>query len=437
MKRSAYEKLKAFIIFICIVFIIGCGKDDKKPADQVTQKTEYEDESINEISSDDLTKVNTKPDDDTVQQNQVDEAPLDVEDNDKQSLNIIMVGDILLHTPVEEAAKDDETGNYDFSFIFDNTRDRINAADIAIVNQEVIIGGEALGISGYPTFNAPFEIGDALNDAGFDVVCHATNHALDRGKNGIINCLDFWRTKYPDMLITGIYDNEEDASAESIPVIEKNGIKIAILNYTYGTNGIEAPSDMPYAVSMLRKERVVAQLDKAEQIADFTIVCPHWGTEYNLGISSEQKKWTEIFREHGADAVIGTHPHVIEPLVFLEDEDTDNITNNHGNGDMPVYYSLGNFVNWTAGTGTGVANRMVGGMASINISRKDDKEVSIDDFNVESYVCHVKSGDGNVTVYSLEDYSEQMAFENEIRRQDSSFSKEYCDRLVEKVYGDQ
>ena len=179
------------------------------------------------------------------------------------------------------------------------------------------------------------------------------------------------------------------------------------------------------------------QLDKAEQIADFTIVCSHWGTEYNLGISSEQKKWTEIFREHGADAVIGTHPHVIEPLVFLEDEDTDNITNNHGNGDMPVYYSLGNFVNWTAGTGTGVANRMVGGMASINISRKDDKEVSIDDFNVESYVCHVKSGDGNVTVYSLEDYSEQMAFENEIRRQDSSFSKEYCDRLVEKVYGDQ
>ena len=437
MKRSAYEKLKAFIILICIVFIIGCGKDDKKPADQVTQKTEYEDESINEISSDDLTKVNTKPEDDTVQQNQVDEAPLDVEDNDKQSLNIIMVGDILLHTPVEEAAKDDETGNYDFSFIFDNTRDRINAADIAIVNQEVIIGGEALGISGYPTFNAPFEIGDALNDAGFDVVCHATNHALDRGKNGIINCLDFWRTKYPDMLITGIYDNEEDASAESIPVIEKNGIKIAILNYTYGTNGIEAPSDMPYAVSMLRKERVVAQLDKAEQIADFTIVCPHWGTEYNLGISSEQKKWTEIFREHGADAVIGTHPHVIEPLVFLEDEDTDNITNNHGNGDMPVYYSLGNFVNWTAGTGTGVANRMVGGMASINISRKDDKEVSIDDFNVESYVCHVKSGDGNVTVYPLIDYSEQMAFENEIRIQDSSFSKEYCDRLVEKVYGDQ
>ena len=92
-------------------------------------------------------------------------------------------------------------------------------------------------------------------------------------------------------------------------------------------------------------------------------------------------------------------------------------------------------MNWTAGTGTGVANRMVGGMASIDISRKDNGEVSIDNFSVESYVCHVMGGDGNVTVYPLEDYSEEMALENEIIRQDGSFSKEYCDRLVEKVYG--
>ncbi len=351
------------------------------------------------------------------------------------SVNIIMVGDILLHTPVEEAAKNDVTGKYDFDFIFDHSRQKISSADIAIVNQEVIIGGEELGVSGYPAFNAPYEIGDALYDAGFDVVCHATNHALDKGKKGIVNCLGYWRNNHPGMLVTGIYDNEKDAAAESIPVIERNGIKVAILNYTYGTNGISAPKDMPYAVSMLDKGRVITQLDLAEQIADFTIVCPHWGTEYNLGISNDQKKWMNIFREHGADVVIGTHPHVIEPMAFYEDEDTTKISNNHGNGDMPVFYSLGNFVNWTSGKGSGVANRMVGGMADITISRKADGEVSVDSFAVRNYVCHVGSGDENVTVYPLEQYTPELAAQNEIKKQDSSFSREYCDSLIQIIYG--
>ncbi|MBR4832605.1 MAG: CapA family protein [Butyrivibrio sp.] len=352
------------------------------------------------------------------------------------SVHIVMVGDILLHTPVEEAAKDDETGKYDFSFIFENTEDIIKSADIAIANQEVIIGGEELGVSGYPAFNAPYEIGDALSAAGFDVICHATNHALDKGKKGITNCLAYWRAAHPDMLVTGIYDNEKDAAVEAIPIIERGGIKIAVLNYTYGTNGIAAPADMPYAVSELNKDRVVAQLDLAEKEADFTIVCPHWGTEYNLGISGEQKKWAQLFRDHGADLVIGTHPHVIEPVEFYEDEDKENITNNHGGGDMPVYYSLGNFVNWTSGTGAGTADRMVGGIAEITVSRKGNGEVSVDDFDVKNIVCHVSYGDKNIRVYPLDEYTSDLASENEIIKQDSSFSKEYCEKLCKEVYGD-
>ena len=101
------------------------------------------------------------------------------------SVSVVMVGDILLHTPVEEAAQDLD-GNYNFDFVFSQTKDSITAADLAIVNQEVIIGGKELGVSGYPAFNAPYEIGDALSGAGFDVVCHATNHALDKGKRGIL-----------------------------------------------------------------------------------------------------------------------------------------------------------------------------------------------------------------------------------------------------------
>ena len=100
-------------------------------------------------------------------------------------VNIIMVGDILLHSPVEEAAVN-ESGEYNFDFIFDRTRKDISTSDIAIVNKEVIIGCEELGISGYPNFNAPYQVGDALVKAGFDVVCHGTNHALDRGKRELL-----------------------------------------------------------------------------------------------------------------------------------------------------------------------------------------------------------------------------------------------------------
>lgn len=347
-----------------------------------------------------------------------------------KEITIVMVGDILLHTPVEEAAKDD-AGNYNFDFIFEDTKKDIASADIAIVNQEVIIGGEELGVSGYPAFNAPTEIGDALVKAGFDVVCHGTNHALDKGKKGILNTLDYWEENHPEITILGINDSKEDQ--ENITIIEQDGIKIALLNYTYGTNGISLPKSMPYAVDMLDKDKVISDLKYAEENADFTIVCPHWGTEYELGTDSSQKKWAKIFREYGADLVIGTHPHVIEPIEMMEDGKTG-YSNNHGNGDMLVYYSLGNFVNWTSGKGKGVANRMVGGMAQISIGLDKNGEVVIKDYGVEALVCHVKSGDRNIRVCPLSSYSEAMGLENEIRKQDSTFSTQYCIDLVNNIW---
>lgn len=347
-----------------------------------------------------------------------------------KEITIVMVGDILLHTPVEEAAEDD-AGNYNFDFIFEDTKKDIASSDIAIVNQEVIIGGEELGVSGYPAFNAPTEIGDALVKAGFDVVCHGTNHALDKGKKGILNTLDYWEENHPEITILGINDSKEDQ--ENITIIEQDGIKIALLNYTYGTNGISLPKGMPYAVDMLDKDKVISDLKYAEENADFTIVCPHWGTEYELGTDSSQKKWAKIFREYGADLVIGTHPHVIEPIEMMEDGKTG-YSNNHGNGDMLVYYSLGNFVNWTSGKGKGVANRMVGGMAQISIGLDKNGEVVIKDYGVEALVCHVKSGDRNIRVCPLSSYSEAMGLENEIRKQDSTFSTQYCIDLVNNIW---
>lgn len=345
-------------------------------------------------------------------------------------ITIVMVGDILLHTPVEEAAKRDD-GSYNFDFIFENLKKDISSADIAIVNQEVIIGGQELGVSGYPSFNAPYQIGDALVYAGFDVVCHGTNHALDKGKSGLLNCCKYWREQHPEITVVGI--NETEDAYNNIDIVEEKGIKIAILNYTYGTNGIPQPKGMPHAVDMLDKDKVEKDLKFAEENADFTIVCPHWGTEYNLGVDKSQKYWTEIFRKNGADLVLGTHSHVIEPIEMLEDVGIG-ITNNHGDGDMLVYYSLGNFVNWTSGKGKGVANRMVGGMADVTLGRNAKGEVVIKSHGVTPVVTHLQKGHEGVIVYPLTEYTDELGKTNEIVKQDSSFSAQYCRELANKVW---
>jgi poly-gamma-glutamate synthesis protein (capsule biosynthesis protein) len=348
---------------------------------------------------------------------ETDSAEAQPSETSDPEVSILMVGDILLHTPVAESGKK-EDGTYDFTSIFAQMKEEISGADLAIVNQEVIIGGEELGVSGYPAFNAPYELGDALADAGFDVVCHATNHALDRGEKGILNCLAFWRDSYPQIAVLGIYESAKEQS--EIYVYEKEGIRIAVLNYTYGTNGIALPEDMPYAVNLLDEEQVKRDLEKANELADFVIVAPHWGTEYVLEETAQQQKWASFFAENGADLVIGTHPHVIEPIEWVDD--------------TLVYYSTGNFVNWTSGTGEGTANRMVGAVAEVTVGMEDG-EAQITDWGVEPVVCHVESGFGGVTVYPLSEYTEYLAEKNEIVKQDPAFSLEYCKELVRQVFG--
>lgn len=359
-------------------------------------------------------------------------------------VTLIMVGDILFHTPVAESGVQ-EDGSYNYDAIFANVKDEIEAADLALVNQEVIIGGKELGISGYPSFNAPYELGDALVNAGFDVILHATNHTLDQGKRGVKNCLSFWLNTYPDIAVVGINESQ-DAQDNEIYVYEQNGIRIAILNYTYGTNGIALPSDMPYAVNLLEEEKVTADIAKAKEVADFIVVCPHWGTEYQLTPSSEQEKWTRIFLEQGVDLVIGTHPHVIEPIVWVTRDGEENPVVANATGQytwqgtkedgMLVYYSLGNFVNWTASSGDGIANRMVGGMAEITIGKNEQGEAFILEYGVEPLVCHLTEGANGVTTYFLSEYTDELADENAIIAQDGAFSKEYCEALCEEVWGE-
>lgn len=327
-----------------------------------------------------------------------------------ENVNIKMVGDVLLHDPVSASGLM-EDGSYNYDHMFVNVKDDIAQADIAIANQEVILGGREIGISGYPAFNGAFEVGDALVNAGFDVVCHGTNHALDRGKTGILNCINYWRNSHPEISVLGIYDSEE--MQHQICVKEVKGIRIAILNYTYGTNGIDLPSDMPYAVNLMDRDQIASDLAQAESMADFTVVCPHWGIEYTHQQNSEQESLAKFMAEHGADLILGTHPHVIQPVEWVE---ADN-----GNCAL-VYYSLGNFINYTSDYGAGTAQRALGAMASVNITR-DESGVHISDYEAIPLVSHMID---KTTTYKLSDYSDELANENAMKQKDSEFSYEYC-----------
>ena len=404
MKKRCY----AFLLIILLLFS-GCGPSKETVSGNVQENTEtFVDEKHTEEVAGEEEKEETEETEET-----------------EEEISLVMVGDILLHDPVTESGKLPD-GTYNYEHMFGKVKDLVQEADLALVNQEVILGGKELGLSGYPAFNGPYEVGDALYDAGFDVVLHATNHALDKGKKGILNCVNYWRNSHSEMAVLGIYDNQADYD-NNCYIYEKDGIKVAILNYTYGTNGIALPSDMPYAVSLLKEEKVKADLTKAEAEADFTIVCPHWGIEYSHTASEEQKKWTKLMVENGADLIIGTHPHVIQPVEWLED----------GEGNQAlVYYSLGNFINATSGSGAGTTDRMVGGMAQVTLHRNESGRVEIQDYSVEPLITHLRYGTQQITTYRLADYTEQLAAANETIQKDSAFSLEYCKNLCRQVFGE-
>jgi poly-gamma-glutamate synthesis protein (capsule biosynthesis protein) len=308
------------------------------------------------------------------------------------SINLLAVGDNLIHLEVIQSGEQ-EDGTYNFDHLYANLKDDISAADIAIINQETILGGDDFAYSGYPAFNSPTEIGEAVADAGFDVVLHATNHTMDKGLKAVETTFAFWK-QYPHITVLGI--NETKEQAQTIPIIEKNGIRLAMLNYTFSLNGYSLPEDKPYLVNMLDQKKMTEDIKKAEELADFTIVFPHWGLEYIYEPTKSQKELTQMFYDLGVDLVIGTHPHVLEPVEWIgTDQDHE----------MLVYYSLGNFMSYQK-----EAPRMLGGMATITIT-KDLSGTYISDSDITPIITHYEHGpaDFNYGIYKLSQYNETYA----------------------------
>lgn len=331
-------------------------------------------------------------------------------------IEIIMIGDILAHEGVYGSGLTAD-GTYNFDHLFKYIKTDAENADIAIVNQETILGGTEMGLSAYPMFNSPQEIGDALVNAGFNVILHATNHTLDKGSKGVDNTIKFWKEKYPDIAVLGIHDSQEDYDNNSVYIYEKEGVKVAILNYTYGTNGNAVPKK--YMINILDEDKVKKDLEYASANSDFVVVCPHWGTEYRHNPDNSQIKWAKFFAENGADLVIGTHPHVVQPVEYID---------NGRGGKTLVYYSLGNFVSNQDTVAT-----MLGAMAKVKITNRGG-DVHISGYGVEPLVTHMLFGRGLITTYKLRDYNDQLAAENKVSIFGARLTMEKLDEIYKDVF---
>lgn len=339
-------------------------------------------------------------------------------------ITLAMVGDMLLHLRVTNSGKQ-EDGTMNFDHIFAPVADLISAADIAIGNQEVMLGGPDLGYSGYPRFNTAYEFGDALVKAGFDVMLHSTNHTVDKGKEGAMNCLNYWKENHPQMGVVGLYGSQEER--DTTYVFEKDGIRIAILNYTYSTNGLPIPSDMPFLLNMMNESLIKKDIEAAKEVADFVIICPHWGTEYVHYATKNQQNWAKFFLECGADLCLGTHPHVIEPVEWIENEEGDR---------MLCYYSVGNFVNSTASNKIGIANRMLGALATVTIAKdRQTGEVYIKEYGAEPLVTYVPDKGADIKTMHLDDFTNELAYTSMTYTKDPNFNVEFLQDLWQEVMG--
>ena len=359
-KKNVQIKLWKLVVFIAII-IAGTillanknGKSDIKNADNGNNKQ-------------------------TVQAN--------VPEEKTTSVSLVMVGDNLIHSSIYKDANRLAGGgnNYDFKPIIEYIKEKVQKYDLAYYNQETVLGGKEIGLSDYPAFNSPQEAGDAMLDAGFNIVSLATNHTMDRGEKAILESDKYWKAHEDEVLAVGAYSSEEERN--KVQIREKNGIKYAILSYTYGTNGIPVPKGKDYLVNVwptnlsindpsrdseyqAYKEQVKKDIEAVRSQVDVLMVAMHWGVEYTHEPTAYEKDSAKFLADNNVDIVIGAHPHVIQPVTWIDD--------------TLVIYSLGNFV--SAQLQDQNYNKMVGLMTSLNITKtvKDGKtDIKIDNVQNE------------------------------------------------------
>lgn len=330
------------------------------------------------------------------------------------SIRITAAGDNLLHNTVSFACALPE-GGYDFHPVYENIKKIIEGSDIAFINQEVMLTGEA---SAYPNLAAPTENADALIDAGFNVINLATNHTLDKGVSGLETCLETVYAR-PFDAVLGAFRTEEEST--QLCILEKQGIRFGFLSYTYGLNGYRLPSDKQWKIALIDETKIQNDLAAIRPECDYLIVSMHWGNEYQTTESSYQNELAQLLCDGGADLIIGTHPHVLQPMKWLERED--------GHKTLCAY-SLGNFVSNQHKRAT-----MLGGILEVELLFEEDgtlKEIA--SAGVIPTVTHYKKG--HYTIYQLSEYTDELAAEHGMQGYETPFNMTYLAELSNKILGE-
>ena len=345
--------------------------------------------------------------------NNSEETPTDT------TFTLTAIGDIMCHNTQYLDAYNDETGEYDFSYVFDDISLYTKTADICVGNLETTFAGEDVGYSSYPTFNTPDSLAYELKDIGVDVLSTAGNHALDKGFNGLSRTIDVLNDA--DISHLGTYKSKEEQDKTLIKYVK--GIKIAFVNFAYGTNGIPIPSDKPYCVNLIDENLMKEQIDRAKgEEPDIIIACMHWGTEYKTTPSSTQEQLADFLFKNGVDIILGTHPHVLEPMekrtVTLDDGSTK---------DGFVIYSLGNFI---ADQNAEYTRDSI--ILNIDITKHTDGKITIDNYEyVPIYMYKdtskkkqkMKLLDINKNIYNYENYLDDTISESLYNTLKSELSK--------------
>ncbi len=267
---------------------------------------------------------------------QTTEAFKKVKEKEVYSAKISVVGDMMVHEWQLDDAYDKKSDSYDFNYTFEMIKKYIFNSDYAIGNLETTFAGKEKVFATYPTFNTPDSFGEAIKNAGFDLVTTANNHSNDKFDEGILRTLDVLGKLNLEHI--GTYRSEKER--DEILIKDINGIKFAFLSYSYGTNGISLAKGKWYSLNLLNEELITADIKRAKALnPDFIVVLPHMGNEYETEANETQKKWVETMFKAGADIVLASHPHVLQPMEFVNVMDEDGTERK-----CFVIYSLGNFV---------------------------------------------------------------------------------------------
>ena len=328
-----------------------------------------------------LNKDNKSRNNDT----EVEEKQEEIKVPKEYTASLFMVGDALIHSCVYQDAKQAD-GSYDFKPMLELIKPISSKYDLVYYNQETVLGGTELGLSNYPRFNSPYEVGDAFIDAGFNMVSLATNHTMDKGEAGVTNSVNYWKSK-SNVVSSGQWTSFEQREEDVSRIYEVNGIKYAFFSYTTWTNGLETPTGKEYLNNVYSNEKALSDIEKVRDKVDVIIVAMHWGIEYSLGVSQNQEEIANYLSSLGVNIIIGAHPHVVEPVEYIND------------GKTFVIYSLGNFISDQEGN-----ERLTGLMMSLKIKKvvdiDDSVHITIEDPHAELiYTKSYYNGKRNFKVY--------------------------------------